>query len=468
GASGSPRLCLPPALGGVCAAACRPGDICSGSTSCVPFARDGDGDGRTESVAYGCAPWAPGARYPGMICSTDADCRSLLCRGGVCTVLCRDDSGCDPMTTCSPYPLPTDAGAASFLACTLTPVTDARIAEVSLPTQTIPSGAEGRLTRFWVPPGAVSLTVIARQRGAVGGYVGVLNAHDPAGERIYDYDDFAAGRDTPNWHIPDSRIGSLFIPISNRVTFRPGRYMYTPVFFPPDRTTVITDDIDFTALVKFDPGGAVAGRLSANFIFANPDAVNAATARTNARFQAALAEWQAIFGAAGITVSGFTYTDLPAAAAATYRVVDYGADIDTGEVGPLMAQSAGRTEWSVNVFFIHDFSGWGLLGIAGGVPGPSTVHGTTHSGVIVCLDCAWLVGGAFLGQVIAHEVGHYLGLFHSTENTGSTGYPYGGDPIADTREGDRSNLMYWEARGGRSLSAGQGWVIRRSPTVLPP
>lgn len=461
------RLCLPAALGGVCTASCAPGDRCVSPETCVPFARDGDGDTRTDRVGYGCVAYDGSAAYTGMTCSADADCRSLICRQDVCVELCIDDGDCDPMTTCESHTLPTDEGPATFPACAFTPVTTPQVVQVALPTQRMVAGADGRITRFWVPHNAVSLTIFGRQQGSVGGYVGVVDVYDPAGDHIYAYDDFIAGRGTPNWHVPNSRLGSFFVPITNAVTLHTGRYLYVPVFFPPDESTSITDDVDWTAVVKFDPGGATSGRLSANLFFINSDNVDASTAPASPRFQAALAEWQTIYASAGITVGNYTYNQITGTPATTYRVVDYDAtDIDNGEVGEVMALSAGRTEWAVNVFLIHDFAGWSLLGIAGGVPGPYAVHGTTHSGVIVCLDCAWRWGGAAIGRLIAHEVGHYLGLFHSTENPDRALYP--GDPLSDTRTGDTGNLMYWQAAGGRTLSAAQGWVIRRSPMVLPP
>jgi hypothetical protein len=41
----------------------------------------------------------------------------------------------------------------------------------------------------------------------------------------------------------------------------------------------------------------------------------------------------------------------------------------------------------------------------------------------------------------------------------------GGDVLADTTLGDRTNLMYWAATGGTALSVGQGYVMLRSAVV---
>ena len=80
----------------------------------------------------------------------------------------------------------------------------------------------------------------------------------------------------------------------------------------------------------------------------------------------------------------------------------------------------------------------------------------------------------------AHETGHYLGLFHSSERArpcepGETPGeddcgPFGaGDTLADTAYGDRDNLMYYRIVDGganHALSAGQAFVLRRNPLVV--
>ena len=81
---------------------------------------------------------------------------------------------------------------------------------------------------------------------------------------------------------------------------------------------------------------------------------------------------------------------------------------------------------ALNFFFVADIeggdAGFSLLGESGGVPGPPTLHGTERSGVMVNManfeaakdagDDGMLTEATKLTEIImAHEGGHYLGLF---------------------------------------------------------
>lgn len=68
-------------------------------------------------------------------------------------------------------------------------------------------------------------------------------------------------------------------------------------------------------------------------------------------------------------------------------------------------------------------------------------------------------------EILAHEVGHYLGLFHTRESLGGIV-----DNIADTaedEEGAKANLMFFNVTlsTATTLSADQGEIIRSSPLV---
>jgi hypothetical protein len=137
----------------------------------------------------------------------------------------------------------------------------------------------------------------------------------------------------------------------------------------------------------------------------------------------------------------------------------------------LFELSAGVDDTGVNVFFVSDMGP--VLGISGGVPGALGIHGTSASGVAVALDVAGLERAP---QVLAHELAHQLGLFHTSEQSGVVL-----EPLADTPEcrpdrdldGDGrvevsecqglgvDNLMFW-AGLGRAVSAQQKAVLRAS------
>ncbi len=148
------------------------------------------------------------------------------------------------------------------------------------------------------------------------------------------------------------------------------------------------------------------------------------------------------------------------------------------------------------------------VGVDGSIPGPSGFPGTINGGAAIGLFGELGVGACSgppslsgcgtdrVAYVAAHEVGHWLGLYHTTELTGDAF-----DPIGDTPQcpcascaaqserpqcptgnvfvnaaqctvsascGGGDNLMFWlvdPARSRGNLSAEQQRVMRASPAV---
>jgi len=122
---------------------------------------------------------------------------------------------------------------------------------------------------------------------------------------------------------------------------------------------------------------------------------------------------------------------------------------------------------AVNLFFIEDYSGsWsGILGNAAGIPGSMGIA-NSWNGVLNSLSAhasGTTLDSQLLGETAAHEMGHQLGLFHTTESGGTVF-----DILTDTAEcrkeditaedcegygGD--NVMFWTAWNTSSRSAGK-------------
>lgn len=151
--------------------------------------------------------------------------------------------------------------------------------------------------------------------------------------------------------------------------------------------------------------------------------------------------------------------------------------------GSYRPSDAGRVPVYVIQGFVDELD---TLGIAGGIPGANGVPGAASAGVLVAIDPHLLEDGTVdllvMAETTAHELGHQLGLFHTTESDGSDH-----DPLSDTSEcdvaddadgdGDLSaeeceardgrNLMFWVSADfpQRELSPWQRRLLELGPVV---
>jgi hypothetical protein len=266
---------------------------------------------------------------------------------------------------------------------------------------------------------------------------------------------------------------SLIYPSSPRLPLLPGRYEL--LLWGQGMNSVKVD-----VLRKRQTGVVEGGSIPVVFWFTKQDILNAATAQTNAGFQSVIKIFSDIYASVGIKMGPFIYRDLPPGAAEKYAVIDSELDLIPG----LFALADQSNDIALNFFMVEQFAlegGFTLLGVAGGIPGPPAFPGLGKSGVAVALGT---VGAdmAQLAETMAHEAGHYFGLFHTTERTGDSH-----DPLLDTPEcpasNDRNNddvvtssecrnngadnLMFWAAsdQPQRKLTGDQRFVLFRNPSV---
>jgi hypothetical protein len=158
--------------------------------------------------------------------------------------------------------------------------------------------------------------------------------------------------------------------------------------------------------------------------------------------------------------------------------------------------SAGRSDAGINCFLLPRLVG-GTLGKDGSIPGPAVVHGTATSGLVaMAADLGFAMPSLtrdetnkwVLAKILAHEIGHYVGLFHTTEKNGSyvpalTDVPRCGKENDADSDGEMagsecigkgaSQLMFWTYDQGLvgsgelqiTLSTQEGQMLNTFPAV---
>lgn len=185
---------------------------------------------------------------------------------------------------------------------------------------------------------------------------------------------------------------------------------------------------------------------------------------------------EAIFAEAGVSIGEVRQHEVVGALASRLAIIDVQPDFTSEERSELFRLSAGAAGPSISIFFVRSM-GRGVLGFSGGIPGPQALHGLDGSGVVIALDLL-LMSSLDLDALMAHELGHFLGLFHTSELFGSSLDTFSDTPVcslAQDASGDgvlsldecadhgADNLMFWSAEAeARGLSAQQRDVIARS------
>ena len=319
-----------------------------------------------------------------------------------------------------------------------------------------------------VPAGAVSSTVI--MEGGGDDLLTHYSVRDPDYATIYSYDD-PYGYNVRCF--PTDDVHTFMHPTSPKEDIRAGTYGLEPF------TDASSVDAAVTAIHKtVARSGDVSVALT--FHIVGVPGLDAAGAEDHAELAEAINEMDAILSGAGVLVADIAYADVTDSVDELTIIESDGGP--SSELGRLLAMSGDGVDRRLHLFLVQgiDYGGMEVVGQAGSSPGP-IVAGTSHSGIAVStvdLDGA----PAVMGLATAHEIGHYLGLFHTTEKDG-----YGWDPLDDTpycgpendTNGDTfvdagecagldaANVMFWSPDAGTTaMTADQEWVMARGPMTF--
>ncbi len=197
-------------------------------------------------------------------------------------------------------------------------------------------------------------------------------------------------------------------------------------------------------------------------------------AENDINVQNMLDETEDILAQANVEVGEVRFPEVPASAEDNYSIIRSEQD-----VSELIAYSEDPGDTadelvSANVFITEQFSfsgGGGALGISLGIPGAAGLHGTGISGVAMTGEYLGTAGGGnkLTAVILAHELGHFLGLFHTTEQTGTSMSPLYDVPECDNMSNptacpDWGNLMFPSAdTNNDELHPDQSFVIGVNP-----
>lgn len=424
-----------------CGRPCEPADSCPAGEACGVELVAGAPSGL-------CLPAGPGGG--GAACDDGADCAGRLCVAHLCVEPCSEACAQD----CTTAAVPVGAEEVERSICPPPPPAP------DLVLGPLTTGADGQsdVATFDVPAGVSSFTLTVVDTDGL--RVAASSLVAPDGTVIADADGDPPGLQRVYNYIG---VASTLVPATDdaRARVQAGTYglrvgTYDPAVF--DALVPVAGAVERVEIV-FAREGTQGGLLDLELHWAPGLGVPAADAAANPYVTDLLAQMQALLAQSRVRLGNVTHHDLTADA----DVVE-----DGNEARALCStvSTPGPHHRAVNVMIVGDLTFTG--GFSGGIPGPTGLYGTNGSGIVA----EALGSGHDTGILLAHEVGHFLGLRHTTEIGG--GY----DDVSDTPEcpegteisrcSDYSNLMFpifplWD---GLALTAGQVSILSGSPMLF--
>lgn len=450
-----------------------PPQKCSREQDCLQWARTcryfPASDTGGENLPLACQRPVTGGLSSGSSCDQyrrNNVCYNELCNIGLtCSVACTEDSDCEDGLVCKKQLFSVNEnkgqyfnGCVPLFSKTSTPglvdITHLPDLEITTPTE-----ESQPITLSVNNSDDVSMTIVAYSADNIYEIVGPHKLVSPNNETLFDYNMLWYEQKLPPLvYIYYEYIVSLGIPNSPLHTLTSGNYSLTM------RREYFSGN-----LTMYQHNMHREGRILNLNIFLVVPQIRAATAQYDQNLQQYLTKMAQIYSQAGLEIGQITYHDVVGLPQNRYLYIDtlVGAN---SELADLFSLSAGVDSSGVNIFIVQDIAD--AVGIAGAISGPPGYNGTINSGIAIGVEYLDYYDG---GIVLAHEVGHYLGLFHTTEYNGSNYENIPDTPVCDVSndlDGDGyvmveeclnfggNNLMFWSGQSDY-LSEGQGFVMKR-------
>jgi hypothetical protein len=446
---------------GCLAAGCNPGrdgDACENKVDCDGLACVADPDPNADDLdplALTCSSERQG-RAAAESCERGSQCASGICvLAGTCLEPCSAAADCASLERCQPVYARGESGRLHGVAACVAMVNLPHSATRKLSVRA--NAFSGGVDTLSLPgTSATTLFVIehlddhtwpvpspdTRCRPPL--CARALRANDtPNGESWFD----GEALDDPAGPINPVAVGDHVYPLTVLIPSGP-RAAPSAAGYTLEIETKRAGTARITAL-NGEPG---AGQLDLNLFYVGAEEFADPSDELPATIAGALDEVDRIFEPAGVFVGELRQIHV------TGELLARGGDLPDAEVSRGFAQiiqqyrvfpelpelfklSAGADNPALDVFFVGDIDAQGSAdvgGFTGATPLPFGMHGTGASGIAIAANP--LAGDPQrLGRALAHELGHALGLFHTTETNGDVFDPFPDTPVCD-RARDKDGL----------------------------
>jgi hypothetical protein len=335
---------------------------------------------------------------------------------------------------------------------------------------TIGSSGDSEEISFELPDGVVSFALLIR--GTVDGYYIVKRLTGPLGTLVTDdasnvtpieqfiFGQFAPQFKSPNRVVQDRGLAAFAFPNNPSVQVSGGMHTAVISAFSLNNGQPMPRAGSVDVAVQYRREAVVTGHINVSLYFTGAGGLTADTAPTSPLIMGALDHLRTIYEQANIHVGDVAYYDIDPMFETISGIDGSGDDLER-MFELTNGKGAGLHYFIVQRFEAGALPGANVAGVSGGLPGPGLSLGSPNSGVAVALAPV-MDDPSVLAHVMAHEGGHWLGLFHTAEIIGTE------DQMPDTPSGQASNtfLMYPTVGGGTSISTNQANVMRQHPEVV--